>query len=194
MARKQKSEYDALLKQYRSLAKKADQRLVRLEKLAGQKGFKNVLNWAYGKAMRSIKQWSGEGATRFNVKPPKKTSSLRAKIRDIEEFLHMKTSEKRKILGIYKKRADTLNKNYGTDFTWEDAGKFFESAEWEKMEKDYGSKSAVMAIGQIQQNEDAIVEAIEAHRDVNLKIDNKKVKSTVEDLISKYGIGVTDLY
>lgn len=194
MARKQKTEYDSLLKQYRKLAKRADQRLVRLEQLSGKAGFKNVLSWAYGKAMKSIRQWSGETASRFNTKPPEKISSLRAKIRDIQDFLSMKTSEKRKILGIYKKRADTLNKNYGTSFTWEDAGKFFESAEWEKMEQEYGSKTAVMAVGQIQRNEDAIVEAIEANRDVNLKIDNKKVKRTVEDLISKYGIGVTDLY
>ena len=194
MAKKQRSEYDSLLKEYRQLAKKADQRLVRLEKLSGQPGFKNVLSWAYSKAMRSIRQWSGETATRFNVKPPGKTTSLRAKIRDIQDFLGMKTSSKSKILGIYKKRADTLNKNYGTNFTWEDAGKFFESAEWEKMEKEYGSKTAVLAVGQIQQNEESIIEAIEAHRDVNLKIDNKKVKSTVQDLISKYGLGVTDLY
>ena len=194
MARKNSSEYNDLLKQYRSLAKKADQRLLRLERLSKEPGFKNVLSWAYQKAMKSIRQWSGEAASRFNVKPPTKTTSLRAKIRDIEDFLHMKTSEKRKIVKIYKKRADTLNKNNGTNFTWEDVGKFFESGEWEKMEKEYGSKTAIMAVGEIQKNEDAIIEAIEAHRDANLKIENKKVKSTVNDLISKYGLGVVDLY
>ena len=194
MARKKSSEYDSLVKEYRRLAKRADQRLVRLENLSGNKGFKNVLSWAYQKAMKSIKQWSGQDANRFNTKPPSKTSSLRAKIRDIEQFLGMRSSTKKGIMTSYKKRADTLNKNNGTNFTWEDVGKFFESGEWEKMEKEYGSKTAIMAVGEIQRNEDAIVEAIEAHRDANLKIENKKVKSTVNDLISKYGLGVVDLY
>ena len=194
MARKNSSEYDSLVKEYRRLAKRADQRLVRLENLSGNKGFKNVLSWAYQKAMKSIKQWSGQDAVRFNTKPPSKTSSLRAKIRDIEQFLGMRSSTKKGIMTSYKKRAETLNKNNGTTFTWEDVGKFFESGEWEKMEKEYGSKTAIMAVGEIQNNEDAIIEAIEAHRDANLKIENKKVKSTVNDLISKYGLGVVDLY
>lgn len=191
---KRSSEYNDLLKEYKRLAKRADQRLVRLEELSQKKGFKNVLSWAYQKAQRSIHQWSGSEASRFNTKAPGKISSLRAKIRDIKSFLGMKSSTKKGIISTYKKRADTLNANNGTNFTWEDMGKFFESAEWEKMEREYGSKTAVMAVGQIQQNEDSIIESIEAGRESNLKIPNKKVKSTVEDLISKYGLGVTDLY
>ena len=197
MARKKSSqsdEYKSLLREYRKLAKKADQRLVRLEKIAGQKNFKHIKDWAYAKAMKAISHWSGKDAARFNTKPPATAKSLRTKISDIKDFLGSVTSTKSGTISMYKRRADTLNKNHGTNFKWEDIGDFFESASYEKNEKEYGSRTYVMAIGEIQNNEDAILEAIEAHRDVNLKIENKKVKSTVNDLISKYGLGVVDLY
>ena len=52
-ARKQR--YAALVKEYRKLAKRADQRLVRLERYAQQPKYSNVTQFAYKKAMRDIR-------------------------------------------------------------------------------------------------------------------------------------------
>ena len=194
MAKKNSAYYDSLVQRYRELAKKADQRLLRLERLSKQKHFKHVKEWAYQNAMKSIHVWDGENATRFNTKPPEKTQSLLAKISDIERFLGLKSSTKRGIMKTYKQRAETLNKNHGTKFSWEDVGAFFESAEWEKMEKDYGSDTAINAVGQIQQNEDDIIQAIESGKKYNLKVKNKKVKKAVNELIKEYGLDITKLY
>lgn len=191
---KSQTEYDRLLKEYKKLAKRADQRLVRLENLSKEQGFSGVKNWAYGVAQKAIRRWSGSEGIRFNTKAPSKMQALRAKIRDIKSFLSSVTSTKSGITKVYKKRAATLNKNNGTNFSWEDVGKFFESAEYEKMEREYGSDTAVKTIGVIQNNEDELLESIREKRNYNLKIDNKKVKKTLDNLIEEYGLKITDLY
>lgn len=187
-------EYKRLFAEYKKLAKRADQRLVRLEKLSNQAGFEHVTEWAYRKAQKNIQYWSGENATRFNVKPPNDIQLLKAKMRDIQEFLAYKTSTKKGILEVYKKRADTLNKKYGTDFTWEDLANYFERKTHEKLDKEYGSKTMLKAIGQIQANEDKIISDIKSGRNVDLKISNKKVNQVVNDLVASYGVNVVDLY
>ena len=116
----------ALEKQYRKLAKRADQRLVRLEGLRHYKDYANVEKYAYDKAMRAIKHYSGEGAARFNTQPPKKdngdldVTELRHKIKDIETFLNSATSTKKGIDTLYKKKAEATNKALGVNFTWQE--------------------------------------------------------------------------
>ena len=62
------------------------------------------------------------------------------------------------------------------------------------MEREYGSDTAVKTIGVIQNNEDELLESIREKRNYNLKIDNKKVKKTLDNLIEEYGLKITDLY
>ena len=66
---------------YTRLAKQADQRLVRLEKLSNEPGFENVKKYAYAAAMRDIESYGGAGKKmRFNTKPPKAPQLFREKI------------------------------------------------------------------------------------------------------------------
>ena len=76
-----------LEKEYRKLAKRADQRLLRLEEYAGRKGFSGILSFAYRVAKRDIRSWSGDTQKkpRFNTAPPKNTNQLKAKIADISD-------------------------------------------------------------------------------------------------------------
>lgn len=114
---------ETLEQYYRRIAKQADQRLVRLEKLAAQGGYyKGVKEWAYARASYDITQkWGGNPENpRFNTKPPENTNELKAKINDIQDFLQMKTSTKAGIKEAYKKKADSFNENFGTDVSWED--------------------------------------------------------------------------
>ena len=142
---------DSLQGYYRRIAKVADQRLVRLEKLADEAGYGNATQWAYKRAMRDIAQWSGEGATRFNTKPPEKAHQLQAKINDIKTFLGSESSTKSGIKATYQQRINTLNTKYGTKYQADDLQKLFSSSLWKKMEtKGYDSDTIMKAIGYIQ--------------------------------------------
>lgn len=138
---------------YHRIAKVADQRLVRLERLADQPGYGNATQWAYRRAMSDIETWSGEGATRFHTKAPTDKRSLQAMINDIKTFLGSESSTKSGISSTYQKRVETINKNYGTQFQVDDLQKIFSSALWKKMEaKNYSSDQILTAIGYIKDN------------------------------------------
>lgn len=138
---------------YRRLAKVADQRLVRLEELSKVEGYGNATQWAYKRAIHDIETWSGEGATRFNTKPPKDVRSLKAKINDIKTFIGSESSTKSGISATYKQRVNTINERYGTSYQVDDLQKIFNSKLWKKMEaKNYSSDQILTAIGYIKDN------------------------------------------
>ena len=136
---------------YRRIAKVADQRLVRLEKLAAEEdGDPN--KWAYKRAMMDIDRWR-PGGSRFNTKPPKDGRSLRAKINDIRVFLGSESSTKQGIKDVYQRRLETLNKNNKTNFRVDDLVDLFDSALWKKMEaRKITSDEILKAIGYIKDN------------------------------------------
>lgn len=135
---------------YRRIAKVADQRLVRLERLAEQEGFGNADQWAYKKAMRDISTWSGDQASRFNTKPPANLKQLQAKINDIKSFLGSPSSTKQGIRSVYQQRANTINNKYGTSFSTGDLESLFSSSFWKKVDaKKIDSDTVMKAIGYI---------------------------------------------
>lgn len=143
------SEYVQAYVEYRQLAKKADQRLVRLEALSHEKHFEGVLEYAYKGAIRDIKSWGGD--RRFNTAPPVKLTELQAKISDIKKFVSPgNTSTKTGIVQIYKKRANTVNKRYGkelgVDFTWEDIANYYEDKKGQREAVKLSSKTEVRAL------------------------------------------------
>ena len=183
-----------LEKEYYRLAHQADTRIRRLLDLSKQPGFENAQNWALRSAQRSIRRWSGDKATRFETKAPENKRSLRAKMADIRSFLGMKSSTKTGIKQSYKDRAETLNKRFGTSFTWETVGNFFESEVGQKLDAQYGYQTNFMAIGEIQNNEEKILNALKNNEQLNLHIDNPNVRNRINELISEYGLDITKLY
>ena len=117
--------YDSLLAEYKTLAKRADDRLRALEVLSRTKHFEGVKNFAYAKAMEDIRSYGSDGK-RFMIKPPTNTRALEGRLNDIKRFLEMPTSTKRGIVAIYKKRTDTLNAKYGLNITWQEAATYYE--------------------------------------------------------------------
>lgn len=174
-------EGESVLHYYRRLAKVADQRLVRLEALSHEEHYKGVNSWAYNRAMYEIKSWSGKEATRFNTKPPENVEELWAKINDIRRFIEMPTSSKAEINKIYRKKATTLNKNYGTDFTWEDLASFYERETNKLWDKKLGYKTALYTIGAIQKNADEIKEGLKEAKSKNKDIKVVKKGTEVSD-------------
>lgn len=152
---------ESIEKYYRRIAKVADQRLVRLERLADQPGYGNAKQWAYRRAASDIETWGGNiEKPRFNTKPPENINALRAKINDIKAFLGSESSTKSGITETYKTRANTINSKYGTSFQVDDIAKVFNNGLMKKLEaKGFSSKTILKAIGYIQDNatdEDAL--------------------------------------
>lgn len=208
--------YNELEKEYRKPAKRADQRLVRLEHYSELGGkYLNVTKFAYSKAMVDIRKWSGEGAKRFNTKPPVKTVSLQAKIRDIKDFLESPSStikptkenqvinKEGKVLpggieNIYDRRAQTLNEKYGkyldTPFTWDNIQDFFESALYKKLDKKgYDSGTVIRAIGTIQKNAEQVAEEIKAHKPSHVHVNDMHVDNYVNKILRYYKKDISKL-
>lgn len=138
-------------KYYRRLAKAADQRLVRLERLAENPLYQNVKKFAYEEALEDIHKWNGVTASRFNTVPPE-GDRLYEKIEDIKSFLTKQTSNVGGINLMYKRMANTFNAKYGTNFTYQQIMKYFDSQQNEKWNKLFGSKTALTVIGEIQKS------------------------------------------
>ena len=145
--------------EYKQKAKRADQRLVRLEAPAREEHFEGVVNYAYKGAIRDIKSWGGD--RRFNTAPPTKLTELEAKISDIDKFLNKQSSTKSGIVRSYKKRADTFNKGrinekgekvggfgaeYGVNFTWEDIANYYEDKKGQREKVKLASNTEVRAL------------------------------------------------
>lgn len=179
--------YKALMSEYRQLAKRADQRLVRLEKRAnsGQE-WKAVTKYAYANAMEEIRRFSGAEAKRFNVKPPNTTQMLQAKINAMRRFLESPTSTTTGIRRIYEKRVNTINKEYGTDFTWEELKEFFDSALSNKLDAKVDSKTKLIIVGEIQKHGSEIKKALEDHKPIHLKLDDDIAEYEVNKVLQYY--------
>lgn len=182
--------YEEAVKVYRTLAKSADQRLVRLEAYEHDPNFQTATKWSYARAMRDIESWSGEQAKRFNTAPPKSMAGLLAKIEDIKTFLASPTSTKKGIKEILQKRADTLNKNYGTNFKWNDVGTFFDSELASKLDDSYASKTMLKIVANLQKKKDKILKDMKQAEQKDQRVPDKMVDKLVDDVLDKYGAEV----
>ena len=182
---------------YTRLAKQADQRLVRLEKLTTESGYENVTKWAYSQAQHDIKALFGDDRTRFNVKPRQLKSGqfsekhMQAAISSMKQFLLSPTSTKGGINKVYGERAKTINERYGTDFNWKELAQFFENEMDSLLDLQYGSKTKMKAIGTIQRHQwnsaDDITDYVEYAKSHNMKVPDDEVVDMAKTLLDKHG-------
>ena len=185
------------LQYYRSLAKQADQRLRRLEDYANQKGFENVTKWAYADAMSDIHE-KNPMANRFdqlsmifkNEKGELDINSLRGATNRVKAFLESPSSTKRGIQKVYLKRANTVNEKYGTHFSWEEIGQYFDRSVFEKYDKqlkESGIAIRVMGIMKKAQklNPEQLSEFID--KDKHISDQDEVVREIARDLL-KHGL------
>lgn len=187
--------YNELVKEYRKLAKRADQRLVRLESLSRQEKYENVLKYAYRVAAKNIESYGTvKNRPRFNTKPPKNSNTLQAKINDIKQFLESVSSTKKGIVSVYEKRAETLNKTMGLKgddkFTWQELADFFQSKSYEKLASSFGSKTVFDTIGKIKKNLPEIAKAIKDNQ--KIKVADWKVNGTINKMIAEHDLRLED--
>lgn len=186
---------------YKRIAKIADQRLRALEKLSAKDDYKNVKQWAYANAQYDIKALIGENATRFDVKLPKtKTGEIdkrriEARINAVKRFVLSPTASKRNIDIMYRKEADTLNSKYGTNFTWQQMGDFFQSDTYQKMQKAIGgSDTIVRLIAKIQNNEDGLKDKIEAGDYNSIHVEPEQLQEKTIDFLKENGKDLLNMF
>lgn len=147
------SGYDDLYAEYRKLAKRANQRLVRIEQFSERRGNKDILRYAYARAQRDIEAFRGEGAKRWteNIGKAGTVEEVKAQMSDIRRFLESETSTigrsylqpgKGGIQDIYEARAIQFNESFDTDFTAKEISTFMESGGlYDMLEKQFGANS-----------------------------------------------------
>lgn len=157
---------------YKRLAKVADQRLLRLERLSEKENYKGVKEFSYKGALHDIQIYT-PGAHRFNtkmvtVKDAEGNDTGKVDMRILKErtmtvldFLRAPTSTKYGIDQNFRNAIETTNKLYGTSFTWQEAANFFAKNQYESQFKQAnGSPIAIRAIGKIQKLDDFVVRGI----------------------------------
>lgn len=166
-------------------------RLLRLEKRAGTDPA--LLDWAYAHAQEDIRKWRGSGKHRYpsTVKQDAPISQLQARIADVEKFLEMETSTISGVKKINDKRVNTINKEYGTDFTASDFQQFARSGMLDKLKTRFGSQTMWKAIGTIQYNMDKLVKQMEQHkkREIIVEGNDPILQSVVDEIISSRSYG-----
>ena len=115
------------------------------------------------------------------------TNSLKAKIKDIERFLRKPTSTMTGTVKIYKKRTETINSKYGTQFTWQQLADYFESGIPDKANGQYGSKTVLIAIGEIQKNKKEVIDALAKNITPHIQVDDASVQNAVNGLLANHG-------
>ena len=188
----QQTEYDALVKEYHKMAKKADASLRAIESYQHDKNFGVMMKWSYAKAQQDIKRFGGE--RRFDTKAPSNMQTLKAKINAIQDFLDSPTRTKTQVRKTFMEKANTINAEYGTNFKWSDVGEFFESEFWNKIESMYGSKTALRVIGSLKKKGVDIVKAISEASSKHVKVTDDYIESMVDGNLSELGLKIEDLY
>ena len=165
MAKRKSKNFDSLLEEYNVLSMRADKRLQRIEKYSKRPGYEGLKQGAYARAIRDIEVWSGKGHKRFRTKPPTtrdgmiNETELQAKINDIRHFLRAETSTMKPgidtrgfSISSYEKMAETTNKRYGGNFTWQELARFYESKKAERIAREIrSSKSIARAIAKFNE-------------------------------------------
>lgn len=188
------------LQYYKRLAKVADQRLVRLEELAGLRvdkagnkipgkpGFEKVTKYAYDRAMRDLELYGG--GNRFNTKPPLNKDGtvdnrlLSEKISDIRAFLSSVTSTKAGIEQVYTERAKTFNQQFGTNYTWQDLADFYQSGDAQKALAVASSETIQRSIGKIMKAKAQMEKDMAKNANITMsKKENKVVYETAKKLL-----------
>lgn len=167
---------------YRSFAKRADQRIVRLEKMPGA----DARSGAYATAARAIEHYTGTtDKPRFNRGIPKEDALLRMKIRDIKQFLSMPTSTTGGVRSIANKRTKTMNAKYGVNLTNKQWAQVWESGLGDKLMNKFGSKTAFKMLAKVKIGKNTLTSLA---RQINSAVRDTTKAARLDRWMSKHGL------
>lgn len=178
---KREARVKELQAEYRKLAKTANTRMTKLEKLSKNPEYKAVLGYSYKNAAHDLKALGTETG-RF----PQDIAKMSAKETNIKKlqqyitaaknFINAPSSTKTGVDRLYGSRAKTLNRKYGTDMTADDMRDFFENSLWEKLSNRLGSQTAMVTMAKIQKNAGQIKQEVARARSKHQRIEIDSLK------------------
>ena len=215
-----KKEWEAVSKESRKLAKRANQRLKRLETYAEREGLSEILKYAYDKASTYITKQLGigkKGLPRFkeHVKLydiddgsgivdeadlyKKNVQIQRHRIKEMKEFLESESSvlgnKKYGINRIYDKRTKTINeqflKEYGLKMTDNDVKRFFDSKKQAKLAEVVGS-DLMFAVASVMKKHNLKSNKRDLEKYMRSHIDLSKSDLSIEDIKARKGESYKD--
>ena len=215
-----KSEWEAVARESRKLAKRANQRMKRLETYADREGYSEILKYAYDKAATYITKQLGigkSGKIRFNEHIKlydvddgsgivdeadlykKNVQIQRHRIKEMKEFLESESSvlgnKKYGINRIYDKRTKTINeqflKEYGLKMTDNDVKRFFDSKKQAKLAKVVGS-DLMFAVASVMKKHNLKSNKRDLEKFMRSHIDLSKNDLSIEDIKARKGESYKD--
>lgn len=180
-------------REYMKLAHRADQRLLRLERLQNEAYYSGVTDYAYKSAMRNITDLGGPSNRFRSIKITSEDELMKAKA-SVTQFLGAPSSTKRGITGVYKKRAASLNATMKAqnpeweDMTWQelaDAWDYIESAKGGR----FGYRSVLNSFNKIKRKmtPDVAKELKQGASVVKRIADNKVEEKIIGELLKDVG-------
>ena len=208
---KNKHEYANMYADFRQQSKIADQKMRRLEKLSTEENYKGVLQYAYARAQRDIKEQTGKDTKkmRFSANIPTTIQGLASYMKDVERFNQAESSTKRGITNIYQRRANTVNQKYGRDsngkkvkgwqdLKWQDLANYYEKEKNTKLDSKMGSSTQMKVLGRYKrlENKDKEQQAKDIQSVINgsLKLSDDEVENTKLQMLAKSGLKPEDLF
>lgn len=208
---KNKQEYANMYADFRQQSKIADQKMRRLEKLSTEENYKGVLQYAYARAQRDIKEQTGKDTKkmRFSANIPTTIKGLVSYMKDVERFNQAESSTKRGITNIYQRRANTVNQKYGRDsngkkvkgwqdLKWQDLANYYEKEKNTKLDSKMGSSTQMKVLGRYKrlENKDKEQQAKDIQSVINgsLKLSDDEVENTKLQMLAKSGLKPDDLF
>lgn len=192
---------------YRRIVDTANHRLLEIERLSTKEGYEEIIQYGYRKAMYDIHDLFGEDRRRFkaNALPIDDLRHAPKYINAVLRFLEMPTSTKIGVYDIYEKRANKVNKLYGTNVSWQTIANLYQSKLYSKLNaKLNASKTAVRVIGVLQKNKKELKEYFknvdkakkegkDAPDIISIQVKDRELEDKVNEALKEYGKDISKL-
>lgn len=183
----------ATTKDYKKLAKVADERLRALERLSKQNNpmYSGIKQYAYKRAQSDLGRWANRrrvDATkplRFDVKVSSQ-KELEIRLADVKRFLLSETSTLRGVKALYKNQGKKFREEYGVNLSPSQIVNYFATSRADKYDAMYGSKTALKALGYIQKTKAKTVAQLKKSMDKDKTLDDDVVKRVAEDMLKHH--------
>lgn len=118
------------------------------------------------------------------------------RIEMLKDFLESPTSTIQDVKQIYKKTAETFNKTYGTDFTWETMAKYYYSglADKFKSNESIGSDGGLEVMAVLQKTPDKVIKNLQNIDAIVETVDDEVLQETVREALKENGKLIQELF